>query len=165
MTSFGIPMFLAGEEFGDVHDFDFRNAQLKQQDPVQFRRQDFAGNRALQDQVARLIALRATNAALQRNDVEFFYFHPQFDENMAPRVFGYARTGGSRSGNTGQVVVLANMGPHKFPLYEVPDWPWQMLPLNEVGTAGPLIDRPRYDPIRRSLSLGLDAFQVRVFSV
>jgi 1,4-alpha-glucan branching enzyme len=165
MTSVGIPMFLAGEEFGDVHDFDFRNAQLKQQDPVQFRRLDFAGNRALQDQVARLIALRATNPALQRNELEFFYFHPQFDDDGAPRVFGYARTGGSRSGDPGQVVVLANMGPQKFPLYEIPDWPWQTLPLNEIATAGPLVDRPTYDPIRRTLSLGLDAFQVRVFSV
>jgi hypothetical protein len=33
------------------------------------------------------------------------------------------------------------------------------------ATAGPLLDRLTYDPIRRTLSLGLDAFQVRVFSV
>jgi len=31
--------------------------------------------------------------ALQRDEVEFFYFHPQFDDNDAPRVFAYCRSG------------------------------------------------------------------------
>jgi glycosidase len=164
LTSVGMPMFLAGEEFGDVHDLDYRDVQSKQQDPVQFRRLAFAGNRTLQDQVGRLIALRAGHPALQRNEVQCFYFHPRFDDDDAPRVFGYARTGGAPLGSLGQVVVLANMGPHTFPVYEVPGWPWGALPLAEVGAMGPFTDRPVYDAGRQVLSLGLDAFQVRVFT-
>ena len=36
MTSVGMPMFLAGEEFGDVHDTDYIDVNAKQQDPVQW---------------------------------------------------------------------------------------------------------------------------------
>jgi len=51
-------------------------------------------------------------------------------------------------------------------IYEMPvRWMASDPQENPVATAGPLVDRPTYDPIRCSLSLGLDAFQVRVFSV
>ena len=163
VTSVGMPMFLAGEEFGDVHDLDFTNVQSKQQDPVQFLRLAFPGNRTLQDQVGRLIALRTSHSALQRNEVQFFYFHPQFDDNDAPRVFGYARTAGNPLGNLGQVIVVANTGPQKFPSYEVPDWPWQAVRITEIGAMGPFTNQPTYDAGRGRLTLGLDAFQVRVF--
>jgi 1,4-alpha-glucan branching enzyme len=163
MTSVGIPMFLAGEEFADVHDLDFLDVQQKQQDPVQFRRLEFPGNRALHDSVARLVALRTSHPALQRNEVQFFYTHPDFDRNDGPRVFAYARTGGTQLGGRGQVIVVANLGPQKFPAYGVPGWPWQATPLTEVGSIGPIMDRPTFDPGRGVLSIGLDAFQVRVF--
>jgi hypothetical protein len=164
LTSVGIPMFLAGEEFGDVHDLAFSDSESKQQDPVQFCRLAFPGNYTLQNQVGRLIALRASHPSLQRNEVQFFYFHPQFDDNDAPRVFGYARTAGSPVGNIRQVIVMANMGPQKFPSYDVPDWPWRALPVTEIGEMGPLTDRPIYDAGSGGLTLGLDAFQVRVFT-
>jgi 1,4-alpha-glucan branching enzyme len=164
LTSVGIPMFLAGEEFGDVHDLAFSDSESKQQDPVQFCRLAFTGNYTLQNQVARLIALRASHPSLQRNEVQFFYFHPQFDDNDAPRVFGYARTAGSPVGNIRQVIVMANMGPQKFPSYDVPDWPWRALPVTEIGEMGPLTDRPIYAASSGGLTLGLDAFQVRVFT-
>jgi 1,4-alpha-glucan branching enzyme len=164
MTSVGIPMFVAGEEFADVHDLDFLDVQGKQQDPVQFRRLAFPGNRALQDQVARLLALRTSHLALQRNEVQLFYTHPDFDKNDGPRVFAYARTGAGQLGSPGQVIVVANMGPQKFPAYDIPGWPWQATPLTEVSSLGPLGDRPRFDPARKVLSIGLDAFQVRVFT-
>ena len=164
LTSVGMPMFLAGEEFGDVHDLDFKSDQPKQQDPVQFRRLAFPGNHTLQDQAGRLIMLRTNHAALQRNEVEFFYFHPQFDDNDAPRVFGYARTAGKPVGNLGQVIVLANMGPQKFLSYDIPDWAWRAAPVTEIGAMGPLTDQPVYDAGKRQLTLGLDAFQVRVFT-
>ena len=164
LTSVGMPMFLAGEEFGDVHDLDFRDVQSKQQDPVQFRRLAFPDNRKLQEQVGSLLRSRATRPELQRNEVEFFHFHPQFDDNDSPRVFGYARTAGNAAGNHDQVLVLANMGPQKFSSYEVPGWPWRALSITEVGAMGPFTDRPVYDPGRATLTLGLDAFQVRVFT-
>jgi 1,4-alpha-glucan branching enzyme len=164
LTSVGIPMFLAGEEFGDVHDFDYMNVESKQQDPVQFARSDFPGNRRLQDQVARLVALRTSHAALQRNEAEFFYFHPRFDDNDAPRVFGYARTAGHPVGSSGQVIVLANMGGQKFPSFDVPQWPWGAHPITETGGLGPITSPPVYDASRGILTLGLDAFQVRIFT-
>jgi 1,4-alpha-glucan branching enzyme len=164
LTSAGMPMFLAGEEFGDVHDLNWTDPEGKQQDPVQFRRAAFPGNHALQDQVAHLIALRASHPALQRDEVQFFHFHPQFDDNDAPRVFGYARTADSPVGSLGQVIVLANMGPQIFSAYTVPGWPWQDLSVTEAGAMGPLTDKPVYDAGGRGLTLGLDAFQVRVFT-
>jgi 1,4-alpha-glucan branching enzyme len=122
MTSVGMPMFLAGEEFGDVHDTSYTDVNAKQQDPVQWNRANFRGNAALYANVAKLIQLRVSHPALQRNEVAFFYFHPQFDDNVAPRVFAYCRTQGLPLGNANQVIVIANMGPDSFPSYDIPGW-------------------------------------------
>jgi len=73
MTSVGIPMFLAGEEFGDVHDMSYTDVNPKQEDPVQWGRAQFAANSQLKANVAKLIALRTSHPALQRDEVEFFY--------------------------------------------------------------------------------------------
>ena len=160
-TSVGIPMFLAGEEFGDVHDTSFTDVNAKQQDPVQWNRANFRGNAALYANVAKLLQLRSSHPALQRNEVEFFYFHPQFDENVGPRVFAYCRTGGLPLGQSKQVIVVANMGPDSFPSYEVPGWRWGGLALNEIGyqTAA-----PGYNGISGALNLSLNAFSARVFT-
>ena len=115
---------LAGEEFGDVHDTDYTDVNAKQQDPVQWNRAELPGNAALKASVAKLIQLRTSHPALQRNEVEFFYSHPQFDDNDAPRVFAYCRSGGKPLGNAGQLIVIANMGPQPFPTYNLPGWRW-----------------------------------------
>ena len=39
-------MWLAGEEFGDVHDTDYVDVNAKQQDPVQWNRAAFRGKRS-----------------------------------------------------------------------------------------------------------------------
>ena len=161
MTSVGIPMFLAGEEFADVHDLNYANTDRKQQDPVQWLRASLPGHSDLLANVSKLIALRVTHAALQRNEIDCFYFHPQFDDNQGSRVFGYCRSNGTPLGDTGQVVVLANMGAQKFPLYDVPGWPWQSTPLTEVVPVGNI---PAHGATQGVLSLSLDAFQVRVFT-
>jgi 1,4-alpha-glucan branching enzyme len=161
MTSVGIPMLLAGEEFGDVHDGDYNDVNAKQQDPVQWGRAALSGNAALLANVSQLVRLRTTHPALQRNEVEFFYFHPQFDGNDGCRVFAYCRTGGIALGSRGQVIVIANMGPQKFTTYDFPNWPWGGAPLTEIGY---LNGTPIYDATRNTLSLGIDAFQVRVFT-
>ena len=74
MTSVGMPMLLAGEEFGDVHDTDFSGVDSKQQDPVQWLRAQFRGNAALLQNVTKLIQLRGSHPALaaQRGDVFLF---------------------------------------------------------------------------------------------
>jgi 1,4-alpha-glucan branching enzyme len=161
MTSVGIPMFLAGEEFGDVHDISSTDVNEKQQDPVQWNRAAFRGNAALYASVAELIHLRTANPALQRNEVEFFYFHPQFDDNDAPRVFAYCRSQGLPLGNAGQVIVIANMGPQPFSSYDIPGWRWGASTLTEVGRPN---TRPAYNGITGALNLSLDSFAARVFT-
>ena len=162
MTSVGIPMFLAGEEFGDVHDTDYNAVDPKQQDPVQWRRATYTANAALQARVSALIGLRTANPALQRNEIAFFYFHPTFDDNDGNWVFAYARTNGAPIGNTGQVIVLANMGAQSFSSFTFPAWPWGNQSLREIGYGS---GGSSYDGTWNTFSVSLDAFQVRVFSV
>jgi hypothetical protein len=123
-------------------------------------------HRALERRI--LTRLRAQHPALQRNEISFFHFHPQFDNTQGCRVFAYARTAGNRIGNSGQVVVLANMGAEKFPAYVIPDWPWGGRALTEAanpGAPGPMPPpAPFYDGTSNSLTLALNAFQVRVFT-
>jgi 1,4-alpha-glucan branching enzyme len=160
MTSVGMPMWLAGEEFGDVHDTDYIDVNEKQQDPVQWGRAAFSGNAELKANVAKLIQLRTSHPALQRNEVECFYFHPQFDDDDSPRVFAYCRTGGQPLGVTGQVIVIANMGPQPFPIYVIPGWRWGGSALTEIGYLNSL---PGYNPMTGTLSLSLNPFEARVF--
>jgi 1,4-alpha-glucan branching enzyme len=162
LTSVGIPMFLSGEEFADVHDLDYLDVNTKQQDPVQWARMAYPGQANLLARVAALIHLRTSAGALQRDEIDFFYFHPAFDDDSGPRVFGYARTGGAGRGSVGQVIVLANMGPDKFATYVVPGWPWGATALVEIGNPG--APPPTHDANENSLSLALDAFEVRVFA-
>jgi 1,4-alpha-glucan branching enzyme len=162
MTSVGMPMFLAGEEFGDVHDTSYTDVNEKQQDPVQWDRATLSANAALLTAVTGLIKLRTSQPALERDEVDFFYFHPQFDDDDSPRVFAYCRTGGQNTGVTGQVVVIANMGPQAYPVYNVPCWPWEGLALTEVGYPSA---QPVWSSETGELSLSLDPFSARVFSV
>jgi 1,4-alpha-glucan branching enzyme len=162
LTSVGIPMFLAGEEFGDVHDLDHSDWRLKMSDPVDWTRQHQPGHQTLRERVRDLVRLRTTAPALQRNEVTFFYFHPSFDENDGVRVFAYCRTGGRPLGSPGQVVVLANCGPNDFPAFEFP-WPWAST-CEERGLP-PSGSRPEIRPDRGQLTLSLAPFQVRVFAL
>jgi hypothetical protein len=159
-TSVGMPMWLAGEEFGDVHDTSYTDVNEKQQDPVQWNRAALRRNAELKANVAKLIQLRTSHPALQRNEVAFFYFHPQFDGNGGPYVFAYCRTAGQTLGNTGQVIVVANMGPQAFPNYDIPGWRWSGGALTEIGYPH---TPPTYNPMTGAFSLSLDAFEVRVF--
>lgn len=161
MTSVGIPMFLAGEEFGDVHDVDYDADHPKQQDPVQWTRAGYAANAALRTRVGGLIQLRTTQAALQRNEIAFFHFHPDFDTNDGARVFGYCRTGGLELGSAGQVIVLANMGAQSFANYGFAGWAWAGRALREVGGLGV---SATLDPATGAFVVALQAFDVRVFA-
>jgi len=160
LTSVGIPMFLAGEEFADIHDLDHSDWRLKQSDPVDWERRDYLGHKTLLDRVGALIALRNRHTALQRNEVEFFYFHPTIDQNDGTRVFAFCRTGGQPLGSTGQVVVVANTGPHNFPIFNL-QWSWTNTgQLREYGTPLGAMNPQTWDS---NLSLSLAPFQVRVF--
>jgi 1,4-alpha-glucan branching enzyme len=165
LTAAGIPMFLAGEEFGELHDIDRRNWRHKMSDPIDWLREKIPGHRELLARVRELIELRVTHSALHRNELEFFGFaggfHPRFDDNGGERLFAYCRTGGRSLGSDGQVIVVGNLRDQDFPALDV-HWPWQFrTSLRERGGTGqnmPWITGS-------SASLALRPFQTRVFSV
>ncbi len=163
LTSVGVPMFLAGEEFGDVHDLDFGDYRLKMSDPVDWTRRAVPGHQVLWERVRELIALRTVNGSLQRDEVEFFYFHPDIDNNGGARVFAYCRTGGLRLGGRGQVVVVANAGPQGYTDFRLP-WPWADADLiTEVG-APARAGAPAFLTHQGQANVPLAPFQVRVFT-
>lgn len=163
MTSVGVPMFLAGEEFGDVHDLDFGNYRLKMSDPVDWRRRDRPGHRTLWEGVRDFIRLRTSNAALQRDEIEFFHLHPNLDQNSGPWVFAYARTEGKPLGSRDQVVVVVNAGGQNFPEYWL-DWPWGETDRVREWAAPPSADRPQFPSNSHRAGLSLAPLQVRVFT-
>lgn len=161
-TSVGIPMILAGDEFGDVHDLDHTDWRLKMSDPVDWdRRHKSANNEALWTNVRELVHLRKEAAALKRNELEFFYFHPTIDQNDGEAVFAYCRTRADRLGSRDQVIVVANLARRGYPEFELP-WPWRdPSRLREVAPptyrSGPnLVGEDR-------AKLSIAPFQVRVF--
>ena len=111
MTAVGIPMILAGEEFGDQHDFFDANGNVtdsagKQVDPVNFDRLSTSDSarvpmrQRILAYVKTLIRLRTTAPALAVNDTNFI--HQDFDDGK--RVMAWVRGGPG----VAPVVVLAN---------------------------------------------------------
>lgn len=161
-TSAGIPMLLAGEGFGDLHDLDPKNRHLKTVDPVDFSRTELSGHKELLGRVKQLVQLRRRHKALQRNEVGFFGlnngFHPSFDQNEGIRVFAYCRTGGQSLGPSNQVIAAANCGKHNFPSFII-EWPWGGMAVNESGSVNqalPTISNYKAD-------IALKPYQVRIF--
>jgi 1,4-alpha-glucan branching enzyme len=126
LTAVGIPMILAGEEFGDQHDlFDARGNVThqggKQVDPVNFSRFDDPDRRALFDYVSRLVRLRTSHPALSVNDTSFIHV----DFTAGKRVLVW-----QRGPDTDPVVVVANFSDFTTANalapgaeYVVPNWP------------------------------------------
>jgi pullulanase len=127
LTSVGIPMILAGEEFGDQHDrFDEHGNVTqdggKQVDPVNFSRQEEPLRRRIFDCVARLVKLRTGHPALAVNETEFL--HRDFNDGKRVLVWRRGLPG------TDPVIVVANFSDFTTenagsPLaeYRVPNWP------------------------------------------
>jgi pullulanase len=126
LTAVGIPMILAGEEFGDEHDlFDARGQVShqggKQVDPVNFSRFDDPDRRDLFGYVTRLVHLRTAHPALSLNDTRFI--HVDFEQGKRVLVW-------ERGGDNDPVVVVANFSDFSTPNalapgaeYVVPNWP------------------------------------------
>jgi pullulanase len=126
LTAVGVPMILAGEEFGDQHDlFDSRGNVTheggKQVDPVNFSRFDEPDRKALFDYVARLVHLRTSHGALCLNDTDFI--HADFEAGKRVVVW-------KRGTDNDPVVVVANFSDFTTPdallpgsEYVVPNWP------------------------------------------
>ncbi|MBE9128164.1 MULTISPECIES: alpha-amylase family glycosyl hydrolase [unclassified Coleofasciculus] len=130
LTAIGIPMILAGEEFGDRHDLDIFNVepekrvQHKQVDPVNYSRIEQDGRRQIFSYVARLVHLRKSSDALAVNDTNFI--HADFHDGK--RVVVWQRGSGENL-----VIVVANFSEYGTPNsmssassageYVVPNWP------------------------------------------
>jgi pullulanase/glycogen debranching enzyme len=128
LTAVGIPMILAGEEFGDQHDLFDRGGNVthqggKQVDPVNFSRV-FSPNDPARTElfhyVARLVALRKTHPALAVDNTDFM--HADFDEGKRVMVW-------RRGSNEDPVIVVANFSDYTTPNalspgaeYFVPSW-------------------------------------------
>jgi glycosidase len=128
LTATGIPMILAGEEFGDQHDLFDSNGNVtdgggKEVDPVDFSRLQDPFRQAIFQYVSRLVRLRTSQPSLGANDTEFI--HVDFSDGK--RVLAWKR------GMPGQdpVVVVANFSDfatpngltNPFAEYVVRNWP------------------------------------------
>ncbi|WP_051514222.1 alpha-amylase family glycosyl hydrolase, partial [Skermanella stibiiresistens] len=100
MTSVGIPMIFAGEEFADQHDLLVLHPH-KQVDPVNFDRREEPWRRRVFDYVGRLVRFRTRSDALAVNDT--YFIHVDFDDGK--RIVVWQR-GAIGSGEL--VVVVAN---------------------------------------------------------
>jgi 1,4-alpha-glucan branching enzyme len=119
LTSVGIPMIFAGEEFADQMD---RSVDMgkKQSDPVNYSRKNDGGWRqGLFGYVANLVKFRKQCPALGEDDTEFFHV----DRSRGGKIMAWRRgqTGDGRS----PVVVVANFSNENTPgtEYVVPNWP------------------------------------------
>lgn len=162
LTSVGIPMILAGDEFGDVHDLDHTNYRLKMSDPVDWsRRWRSDNNKALWNQVRDMIQLRTGHPALLRNELAFFYFHPDFDQLDGEAVCAYCRTRGEALGSAEQIVVVANIGGRNYPEFHIP-WRWRNR--ERIREIAPPTYRADLELVGDDWAkLSLAPFQVRLF--
>ncbi|HKP85488.1 MAG TPA: alpha-amylase family glycosyl hydrolase [Blastocatellia bacterium] len=106
LTSVGVPMILAGDEFADQHDLFDNKGNVsqdggKQVDPVNFSRLKDEWRRQIKEYVARLIKFRTSSDALSVNDTEFV--HGDFQDGK--RVLAWRR---GRPDSAKIVVVVAN---------------------------------------------------------
>ncbi len=117
LTSVGIPMILAGDEFADQQDL-VPTDDHKQIDPVNYSRVKDDWRQRIFQYVARLISLRKTSDALAVNDTQFIHV----DFNDGKRVLVWQR--GNKADKL--VVVVANFSDYGTPVgseYRVPNWP------------------------------------------
>lgn len=121
LTSVGIPMIFAGEEFADQMDRS-TDMSKKQSDPVNYGRKNDGGWRqALFDYVANLVKFRTKCPALGEDDTNFFHV------DQCGKIMAWSR------GQTGDgkmpVVVVANFTDRNTDgeQYVIPNWPGKEL--------------------------------------
>jgi pullulanase len=121
LTSVGVPMIFAGDEFADQHDLSVGNP-AKQRDAVNYERVDEPFRRRVFDFVARLVKFRTTSDALSVNETDFIHV----DFTAGKRVLVWRR---GRPGVDDPVVVVANFSDFATDTsapsaeYVVPNWP------------------------------------------
>ncbi|PYT09604.1 MAG: hypothetical protein DMF60_02230, partial [Acidobacteria bacterium] len=131
LTSVGVPMILAGDEFADQHDLldakgGVTQGSGKQVDPVNFSRLGDEWRRQIKEYVAHLIKFRTTSEALAVNDTDFIHV----DFNDGKRVLTWRR---GQPDSSKLVVVVANF--------------------SDFGTADPFSPTAEYDGARSPRSV------------
>jgi len=114
LTSVGIPMIFAGEEFLDQMD---RSDADKQSDPVNYERKADDWRTRIFNYVANMVQFRKTCPALGDNDTDFFHV----DESRGGKIMAWRRGGQGKI----PVVVVANFTDNdtEGTEYVVPNWP------------------------------------------
>lgn len=122
ITSVGVPMIFAGEEFADQHDVPAEGPE-KQLDAVNFERRDEPWRARIVDHVARLVKLRTSHQALWFNETTFI--HSDFSEGK--RVMAWVR---GNPGSDKMIVIIGNFSDYITPNahdkrseYVVNNWP------------------------------------------
>lgn len=117
LTSVGIPMIFAGDEFVDQQDRPTGDGG-KQLDPVDFSRLRDGWRQRVFQYVGTLVRLRIRSPALGVNDTRFIHFDLNFGRRIAAWVRGQPDTGAL-------VVVVANFSDASTPgpEYVVQGWP------------------------------------------
>ncbi len=124
LTAVGVPMILAGDEFGQTQELDIaapdRGDHSKEIDPLDFALLRDDWRQRLFIHVARLIRLRTTSAALAVNDTEFIHS----DTEDGRQVLAWQRGQGEDL-----VIVVANFSDYGTPNpdgdaeYRIGGWP------------------------------------------
>jgi 1,4-alpha-glucan branching enzyme len=153
LTAVGIPMILAGDEFGEEDDlFDIHgsvtNDSGKQIDPVDFTRLEDAWRQDVLNCVKNLIQMRKTHPALGVNDTKWLFHDP----TPGRQIYAW-----QRGGDDNPVVVVANFSDfgtndpfNPSSEYVVPNWPrpndfsWKEVCLNRPVVAGQIGREPLF---------------------
>jgi pullulanase len=122
LTAVGVPLILAGDEFGDQQEFAIEEESDRRQiDPVNYNRLQDPWRKRLFEYVSRLVHLRVSSKALAVNDTNFLHA----DYNDGKRVLVWRRGIGDDV-----VVVVANFSDYGTPAplspeaeYVVANWP------------------------------------------
>ncbi|HEY3997730.1 MAG TPA: alpha-amylase family glycosyl hydrolase [Candidatus Xenobia bacterium] len=110
LTAVGMPMILAGDEFGDI--MDVPGDDSKEIDPVGFERLEEPWRAELFADVSRLVRLRTVHDALAVNDTEFIHWDD--DQNVAVYLRGTLPNA---------VAVVVNFSDFSSDHYDIPAWP------------------------------------------
>eukprot|EP01103_Thecamoeba_quadrilineata_P018792 TRINITY_DN7368_c0_g1_i1.p1 TRINITY_DN7368_c0_g1~~TRINITY_DN7368_c0_g1_i1.p1 ORF type:complete len:689 (-),score=145.41 TRINITY_DN7368_c0_g1_i1:113-2113(-) len=127
LTSVGIPLILAGDEFAEQHDKDCsretpKSIRNKQTDPVHYERLHDEWRRRVFQYVSRLCHFRRKSESLTNNETTFL--HCDYEEGK--RVIVWQRGPSVVAPEDAPVIVVANFSNYATPQgseYQIVNWP------------------------------------------
>ena len=171
LTTPGIPMFLAGEEFADLHDIPHYDWRQKMSDPINWGRRNIDAHKEILDIIRPLIQLRVSEPSLRRNEVKFFGLRAAPIGTASIR--RSTRTTANGYSHIAAQIMPQWARPDKWSSYAMPgktnypagflvDWPWGLgTRANEIGGSGQAPLQVMGSPA----NIVLKPFQTRVFVI